>query len=315
MLSEKKGVTKNYYSIAIKEDKILSQSSSNADFIVPKTIANNSELFFFFFNDQLYELNLATLQHRPLPVLAKQFYEARINADDSKIAFKNYDVRKIGLLDLSTYEVEYVHTSGVTFFFGSQPDELIVCSPDSSAVYNITSKTWTQSIETILDPQFLSVQQMMAWKNHRQEDELVFQTGNSWRNNNRVTHLNTRTFKVNETVPTIEQLSGNLIGLDRYANYYLIHPNRKLYRHDRSSLAVTDSIPGEFYRFYANVHATPERDALTVQQEDRFFVLSPNEPQRYQFLRYHDFIWVSPDLKYLIQTRADKIRIYRWRKD
>lgn len=315
VISEKKGAAKNYFSIDINEGKILSQSSSNADFIVPKAIANNSEFFFFYFNDQVHELNLTTLQHRPLPVYIKQFYEARINADDSKIAFKNYDLRKIGLLDLSTYEVEYFHTSGVTYFFGSQPDELIVCTPDSSAVYNTTSKTWTRLKETIRDPQFLTVQQMMAWKNHMQEDELVFQTGNSWRNNNSVTHLNTRTFKINETVPNIDQLSGNLIGLDRKANYYLIHSNRKLYRYDRTSLALTDSIPGEFYRFYASVHSTPERDALTVQQKDRFFVLSPTTPDRYQFLKNHDFIWVSPNLKYLVQTKADKIRVYRWRKD
>lgn len=315
LFSEKDGFSINYRSVAIESGETMSQSSSNADFIVPKVIANNSKDFYFHFNDRVHVLDLATMKIKQIPADVRQFYEARINADDSKIAFKNYDVRKIGLLDLTTYEVEYFHTADVTYFFGSRPEELVVCTADSSAVFNISTKTWSQSIERINDPQFLTVQQMMAWKQNGREEELVFQIGHSWRNDNAVMHLNTRTFEINERVPDIHELSGNLIGLDSDNNYYLIQANKKLYKYDQASLAKIDSIPGEFYRFYAQVHSTPKREALTFQFRDRYLVFSPNEQDRYQFLKNHDFIWVSPNLEYLVQTRADKIRVYRWIKD
>ncbi|MBX2871032.1 MAG: hypothetical protein KTR30_03005 [Saprospiraceae bacterium] len=314
VLAERIGTEMRYSTIDIKENHVLYEASSNQDFIVPRLIANNSKDFYFYFNDQVHVLDLSTKTVKEVPVKINHFLEARINKNDTKIAFKDYNLRKIGILDLNTYQVKYFNSADAIYFFGNHPDELIICTEDSSAVYNINTLSWSRSIDPIWFPRLNPNRDKCGWKNHLQREELVLQVGNS-SSRDSIVHLKTDTYDLDKKASPIKLLDWNLIGLDRYANYYLANRNQELYRYDREMNKVTDTIPGAYHQVYSEMYATSGRDVLTTKQKDRFFLLSPNQPHRYQFLKNHDFIQVSPDLEYMVQTRADKIRVYRWLKD
>ncbi|NET33590.1 MAG: hypothetical protein F6K19_16465 [Cyanothece sp. SIO1E1] len=175
VLAERLGKEIRYSTIDIKEDRVLYETSSNQDFIVPRLIANNSKDFYFYFNDQVHVLDLSTKVVKQIPGQINHFYEARINANDTKIVFKDYTVRKIGILDLNTYQVEYFNSADATYFFGSHPDELIVGTKDSSAVYNINTLRWSRSIDPVWFPLLNPNRDKTGWQNQTQMKELVLQ--------------------------------------------------------------------------------------------------------------------------------------------
>ena len=177
-----------------------------------------------------------------------------------------------------------------------------------------TAKPITSKKEAI-DPDFSAVHQTRVWDNPLQARELIFQSGRSHYNShqNRIIHLNSDTYQRIDTITGLDQLRGNLLGVDRHGNYYLSDRHHRAYQYDRVSMEVVDTLAGDYYTFYSRVHATSERDVMVSKQGDRVIVYSPSAPDRYQFLPFHEFVWVGKDLNYLIQTVADQIRIYRWR--
>lgn len=319
--SEKSGNKINFYTKNIRENKIIKKVSSNSKTIKPMVVSNDSKLFYFFYDKKIYGLDLTSKEYHqvPSPTIIRNLGDSKINSNDSILAFKvsgSWNTH-IELLDISSGKKDRIAINETKWFFGKNPNELIIYNQDSTNIYNIKTKKWSPALAKTLHPRFSSIRQPLVWKDHFDKDKIIYQASSENSGQLHIAHFNQKTFESKDSVIHFKNQKDrkDLIGVDRNGDYYLIKKRGIAYRYERGSLNMVDSIPGNFYRYSSMLESTRERDVFHSDQNGRSVLFSPTEPFRYQFLNVHDYIWLTPDLEYVIQTRGDKIRVYRWRKE
>ncbi len=294
----------------ISTNKIIKTKKSQSGFIRPLLISNDSKLFYFKLNDDLYEFDI---QKSVVKQLAFSkfggFYRIRISPDGATLGFLSNSVPKghrMVLLDLVTNKINEIPLpSNAEFLFGSNPDEIVIYSAkDATKVYNTQYESWDTTFKKSIFPYF---EYRIDPLNKAQ---IIFQSHGGA--STKITHFNTKTYDSNSFVIN-EKKGSQFIGVDRNSDYYILDANGNIQCYNQKEKKLYKSINANLNPYSSTLYSTSSEEVFYAKKEQKHTIFSPVSPQRFQFFEGASFINISQNLECLIQVQGKKIKVFHKR--